>query len=126
MTDTGYDEWMAAIGDGEGYYLACPDGHGSLPPRHTCPHCGTAELTETALPETGEIVTFTEVNVPAPTFADEAPYVTAVVSFGPVKLTGVVRDVPNDDVELGATVTADVDVNATTDEKLLVFRPADA
>ncbi|AFK18526.1 nucleic acid-binding protein [Haloferax mediterranei ATCC 33500] len=126
MANTGYDEWMAAIGDGEGYYLGCPDGHGSLPPRRTCPHCGASELTEEPLPETGEVVTFTEVHVPAPNFADEAPYVTAVVSFGAVKLTGVVRDMPNDEVELGTEVTADTDVNATTGEQLLVFRPADA
>jgi hypothetical protein len=125
MADTGYDEWMAAIADGDGYYLACPDGHGSLPPRRTCPHCGASELTEEPLAETGTIVTFTEVHVPAPSFADEAPYVTAIASFGPVKLTGVLRDAPAADVELGMAVTPDVDVNETTDEQLLVFRPAD-
>ncbi|ELZ73170.1 nucleic acid-binding protein [Haloferax sp. Atlit-10N] len=124
MSDTGYDEWLAAIADGEGYYLACPDGHGSLPPRRSCPHCGAAELTEEPLPETGEVLTFTEVHVPAPNFADEAPYVTAIASFGPVKLTGVVRELPADEVDLGATVSAAVGTNATTDEQLLVFRPA--
>ncbi|WP_411965725.1 Zn-ribbon domain-containing OB-fold protein [Haloferax sp. YSMS24] len=125
MADTGYDEWVAAIADGEGYYLACPDGHGSLPPRRSCPHCGDDELTEEPLADTGTVVTFTEVHVPAPSFADEAPYVTAIASFGPVRLTGVLRDVSGSDVELGMSVTPDVDVNATTGEQLLVFRPAD-
>ncbi|KAB1192116.1 nucleic acid-binding protein [Haloferax sp. MBLA0076] len=125
MADAGYDDWVAAIADGEGYYLACPDGHGSLPPRRSCPHCASDELTEEPLAETGEIVTFTEVHVPAPSFADEAPYVTAIASFGSVRLTGVVRDVPRSDVELGMAVTPDVDVNATTGEQVLVFRPVD-
>ncbi|KAB1189090.1 MULTISPECIES: Zn-ribbon domain-containing OB-fold protein [Haloferax] len=125
MADTGYDEWLAAIADGEGYYLACPDGHGSLPPRRSCPHCGDAELTEEPLPETGTVVTFTEIHVPAPDFADAAPYVTAIATFGPVRLTGVVRDVPNAEVELGMNVTPDADVNETTGEQLLVFHPVD-
>src|SRR6056297_1929720 len=38
MTDTdyhdeGYDDWLDAIEDGDGYYLECENGHGSLPPR---------------------------------------------------------------------------------------------
>ncbi|ELZ86738.1 hypothetical protein C453_06364 [Haloferax elongans ATCC BAA-1513] len=125
MADTGYDEWLAAIAEGDGYYLACPDGHGSLPPRRSCPHCGSSELTEEPLSETGEIVTYSEVHVPAPTFADEAPYVTAIVSFGPVRLTGVLRDADPSAVDVGMEVTADVGENATSGDRLLVFRPAD-
>ncbi|UVE49026.1 Zn-ribbon domain-containing OB-fold protein [Haloferax larsenii] len=125
MADTGYDEWLAAIAEGDGYYLACPDGHGSLPPRRSCPNCGSSELTEEPLSETGEIVTYSEVHVPAPTFADEAPYVTAIVSFGPVRLTGVLRDADPSAVDVGMEVTADVGENATSGDRLLVFRPAD-
>ncbi|WP_396610342.1 Zn-ribbon domain-containing OB-fold protein [Haloferax sp. S1W] len=125
MADTGYDEWLAAIADGEGYYLACPDGHGSLPPRRACPHCGSSELTEEPLPETGDVVTFSEVHVPAPSFADEAPYVTAIASFGPVRLTGVLRDADPATVEIGMDVAADVGENATTGDTLLEFRPVD-
>ncbi|SEK44147.1 Zn-ribbon domain-containing OB-fold protein [Haloferax larsenii] len=125
MADTGYDEWLAAIAEGDGYYLACPDGHGSLPPRRSCPHCGSSELTEEPLSETGEIVTYSEVHVPAPTFADEAPYVTAIVSFGPVRLTGVLRDADPSAVDVGMEVTTDVGENATSGDRLLVFRPAD-
>ncbi|MFC7204283.1 Zn-ribbon domain-containing OB-fold protein [Haloferax namakaokahaiae] len=126
MADAAYDDWLAAIGDGDGYYLACPDGHGSLPPRRSCPHCGAAELTEEPLPATGELVTFSEVHVPAPRFADDAPYVTAIASFGPVRLTGIVRGVESADVQLGMKVVPDVGESVTTGETMLVFRPADA
>lgn len=123
MSDAGYDEWTEAILAGEGYYLACPEGHGSLPPRRVCPHCGSPDLAEEALPETGEIETFTVMHVGAPTFVDDIPYVTAVVDFGPVRLTGVV-DADADSVAVGDTVTADMDVTETTGDDVLVFRPA--
>lgn len=117
--DAGYDELLAAIRDGEGYYLECPEGHGSLPPRQVCPHCGSAELTEQPLPETGTVETYTKTHVPTPAFEDDAPYVLAIASFGPVRLTGQFQG----DVEIGATVEADVIDRKTTGEPLLVFRP---
>jgi hypothetical protein len=124
MTDLGYDEWLDALGDGEGFYLSCPEGHGSLPPRRTCPHCGAQELTEEPLPATGEVDTFTVVHVASPAFSDETPYVNAVVSFAPVRLTGVVRNVDPEDVGVGTAVEATVERNGETGERLVVFRPA--
>ena len=53
--DAGFDEWLAAIDDGEGYYLESPSGEGSLPPRRICPHSGSTDLEEEPLPEAGEI-----------------------------------------------------------------------
>ncbi|WP_458185493.1 Zn-ribbon domain-containing OB-fold protein [Haladaptatus sp. NG-WS-4] len=116
-SNEGYDEWLAAIADGEAYYLECENGHGSLPPRRICPECGVSDLEETPLPETGEIETYTVVHVPAPSFADDAPYTTAVVDFGPVRLTGVA----DDDVEVGTRVSATVGTTETTGERLLRF-----
>ena len=124
VRDEGYDDLLDAIESGEGYYLKCPEGHGSLPPRRVCPHCGATDLEETPLPETGEIDTYTEVHVPAPSFADDAPYVTAVVDFDGVRLTGQLRDVDAEEVEVGTEVAVGVGENATTDERVLVFRVA--
>ena len=120
--DEGYDDWLAAIEDGDGFYLECENGHGSLPPRRVCPHCSSTELTEEPLPETGTVETFTVVHVPTPQFSDDAPYATAVADFGSVRLTGQVRDVPVDDVTVGTTVTPDVSTTETTGERLLVLR----
>ncbi|WP_058981350.1 Zn-ribbon domain-containing OB-fold protein [Halobacterium sp. CBA1132] len=120
--DAGFDEFVAALAEGDGYYVECANGHGSLPPRRVCPECGSADLDETALPETGEVATYTKVHVPAPSFADDAPYVTAVVDFGPVRLTGqVLAAVEN--VEIGTTVEVGVRVTETRGDPLVVFEP---
>ena len=124
MSDGAYDEWLAALGADEGCYLACENGHGSLPPRRVCPHCGSEDLTEEPLPETGTVESFTVMHVAAPKFADDVPYVTAVVGFGPVRLTGVLTDVAPDDVAVGDSVVADVSTTETTGDDVVVFRPA--
>lgn len=122
VRDAGFDDFLDALADGDGYYLACADGHGSLPPRRACPHCGRTDLTEEPLPETGDVATHTQVHVPTPAFADDAPYVDAVVDFGPVRLTGQVLADPAD-VEVGLPVEPGVGETATTGERLLVFEP---
>lgn len=123
MTDRGYDEWVDALGDGAGFYLRCPEGHGSLPPRRTCPHCGAAELAETPLPEAGTVETFTEMHVAGPEFDDRTPYVTAIASFGDVRLTGVLRGASGEDAEIGLSVGVDTAENPDTGNPVVVFRP---
>ncbi|MFB6131323.1 MAG: Zn-ribbon domain-containing OB-fold protein [Salinigranum sp.] len=124
MRDAGFDDWLDAVTDGEGYYLACPEGHGALPPRRVCPECGSTDLEARPLPDRGTVETFTEVHVAGPEFAADAPYVTAIASFGPVRLTGVLRGLSAADVAVGATVEPGVDESETTGERLLVLRPA--
>jgi uncharacterized OB-fold protein len=119
----GYDEWLDALGTGEGYYLECPEGHGWLPPRRVCPECGATDLAETDLPGSGEVVTYTVTQVASPSFAEDAPYVVAIVDFGPVRTTGQVRGVDPDDVDVGMVVGATVGDRETTDDRLVEFRP---
>ena len=119
----GFDEWLDALAEDEGYYLACPEGHGWLPPRRVCPECGATDLAEEPLPAAGEVTTFTVTRVASPSFADDTPYVTAVADFGPVELTGQVRGVEPSDVEVGLVVGATVGMRATTDDRLVEFRP---
>lgn len=121
--DGEYDDLLDAIEEGEGYYCECSNGHGSLPPRRVCPHCGSRDLTETPIPDAGEIATHTTVSVPTPQFSEDAPYVTAIVDFGAVQVTGLVRDIDPDDVELGMSVGIDVGERATTGDRAIVFRP---
>ncbi|TMT86536.1 Zn-ribbon domain-containing OB-fold protein [Haloterrigena sp. H1] len=125
VTNGEYDAFLEALAEGEGYYLTCENEHGLLPPRRACPHCGDRELTERDLPASGEIVTHTTVFVPTPQFEDDAPYVTAVVDFDGVRLTGIVRGIDQDDVEIGDRVTATVEPNETDGERTIVFHPAD-
>jgi len=126
MSDTrneGFDDFLDAVEDGEPYYLEGPEGDGSLPPRRIDPATGSRELTEEPLPETGEIVTHTQTHVASPGFADDAPFVVAVAEFGPVKVTGQMRNVDADDVEIGQPVGIGIDRSETNDERLVVFHP---
>lgn len=121
MTDAGYDEWLDAIDAGQGFYLACEAGHGSLPPRRVCPHCGSPNLSEEPLPETGEVETYTVVHVPPPNFAHEAPYATVIADFGGVRLTGVLGSDAVEDVEVGSTVAAGAAHNEADDSRMVRF-----
>jgi hypothetical protein len=122
VRDDGYDDLLDAIESSEGFYIECPEGHGSLPPRRVCPHCGATDLEEVPLPEAGEIETFTTVHVASPEFADDAPYVTAVADFDGVRLTGQVRGVEPDDLEVGTEVTPGVGESETAGERVLILR----
>ncbi|TKX76867.1 nucleic acid-binding protein [Halorubrum sp. SD626R] len=126
-TNAGYDEWLDAVADGEGYALVCPDGHGSLPPRRVCPECGSTELSREPLAATGTVETQSVVHVPSPRFAEDAPYVTAIADFGPVRVTGVVRgiDPEPDAIEAGDELEASVGTRETDGERIVVFRPTD-
>jgi uncharacterized OB-fold protein len=121
--DGGYDDLLDAVADGEGYYLECPAGHGWLPPRRVCPECGARELAEEPLPESGTVETHTTIAVPTPRLADDAPFVTALADFGPVRLTGQLREIDPEDVEAGLSVGVDVGESVTTGDRVLVFRP---
>lgn len=119
-----YDEWLDAIESDEGFYLLSPEGHGSLPPRRVCPHSGSTDLSQELLPETGTVETYSVVHVGATEFADDTPYITAVVDFGPVELTGIVRGVDPEAVAVGDEMIVTVETRETTDDRLVVFRPA--
>jgi hypothetical protein len=102
--DGEFDDWLDAVAAGEGFYLEGPEGHGCLPPRRVCPHTGSPDLRRRPLPDEGAVESFTVVHVAPPAFVDETPYVTAIARFGPVKLTGVVRDAEPEAVRIGDAV----------------------
>lgn len=121
--DAGYDDLLDAIADGEGFYLECGNGHGFLPPRRVCPDCGSRDLAQEPMPESGEIETYTVVQVAAPNFAEDTPYVTALADFGPVRVTGMLNDVEPDTVDTGDVVGITVGERVTTGERMLSFEP---
>jgi len=123
VRNNGYDDFLDAVEDGEPYYLESPSENGWLPPAMVDPTTGEGDLTEQPLSDTGEVLTFTTTNVAGPAFSDDAPFVVAVAEFGPVDITGQLRDIDPEDVEIGQEVTLDVGQTETTDERLLIFRP---
>lgn len=118
-----FDDLLDALTMDEGYYLSCPNDHGVLPPQQICPDCGARTLTETPLPETGEIATYTTVSVPLPRFSEDSPYIIAIADFGSVHLTGRLRGVNPKEVETGLEVQATTETAASNDRRLLVLRP---
>ncbi|MFB6219249.1 MAG: Zn-ribbon domain-containing OB-fold protein [Halobacteriaceae archaeon] len=120
MRDAGYDDLLDGIAAGDPSYLACPAGHGSLPPRRACPECGDTDLAERPLPEEGTVETYTTVRVAAPAFEGEVPYVTAIAGFGPVRLTGLLRGVDPADVVTGLAVRPEVGETAAGDRTLVL------
>ncbi|MDS0477836.1 Zn-ribbon domain-containing OB-fold protein [Natrinema sp. 1APR25-10V2] len=123
VEDAGFDGWLADAEEGAAYYLECDNGHGSLPPRRVCPDCGSTDLEDLALPEAGEIQTFTVTHVPTPAFEEDAPYATAIADFGPVRITGQVVGVDPAAVETGLEVELEISVSETTGERVIGFRP---
>ncbi len=123
VRDAGFDDWLDALEAGDPYYLECPEGHGSLPPRRVCPECGATDLEQRSLPDVGELETFTITHVPTPAFEDDAPYATAVADFGPVRVTGQVVGIDLEEVETGQTVEPDVITSETDGERVVAFRP---
>lgn len=123
VRDAGYADLLDAIAEGEGYYVECVNGHGSVPPRHVCPDCGAQELGKQSLPDEGEIETFTIIYAPLPGLVDDTPYAIAIVNFGPVRLTGYVPDHDADTVARGLKVTPDVTETetGTTADRMIVF-----
>lgn len=119
--DGAFDAFLDAIEAGDPYYLRCPQGHGSLPPQRVCPACHSRELSRDSLPTAGEIATYTVISVPAPRFSDRSPYVTAITDLGPVNLTGQVRGVDPETVEIGLPVA--LGVETAGDERFVVFEP---
>lgn len=123
VRDDGYDDFLDALGSGEGYYLESSDGRGWLPPRAVDPRTGESDLTEKPLPDVGTIVTTTIIRVATPQFDVDAPFALAIVDFGPVKMTGQVRGVDPETVDVGMQVEPTVETRETTDDRLIVFRP---
>jgi uncharacterized OB-fold protein len=118
-----HDEFCRAAETGDPFYLACPDGHGSVPPRRVCPQCGAQSLTKEPLPETGRIQAATVVHVATAAFVDSVPYVTAIADFGPVSLTGIVTETTGDSVEHGAEVSVGIERTEERQHPTLVFEP---
>lgn len=122
--NAGYDDFVDVVAAGEGYYLECGRGHGALPPRRACPHCGRDDLSREPLADTGEVETYTVVQVPTPQLAHDVPYVTAIARFGPVRVTGFLRGVEPGEPVVGTPVELAVEHTHTEGERALVLRPA--
>jgi uncharacterized OB-fold protein len=121
--DGAYDDLLDAVEEDEGTYRECENGHGWLPPRRICPDCGSRKLHDEPIPDAGRVETYTVISVATPQFSEDTPYVTAIVAFGPLQLTALLRGVDPDAVETGMPVGLHVERTETTGDRALVVRP---
>jgi uncharacterized OB-fold protein len=101
--------FFAALADERLLGAVCADcGTALIPPRPACYECGSRDVHIEEQPQSGEIVSYTEVHKPASAFADQAPFTVAVVELeSKARLTGRVRT-PYDEVDIGMPVRLSV------------------
>jgi uncharacterized OB-fold protein len=118
-----YTEFIDAIEAGTAEYLRCEScGAAELPPRDTCPECGSATLVARELPGTGEVATFTEIGTTIEKFEDETPYTVVMVELADsLRLGGQLRDAA--DVAIGDRLAVGVERREERAD-IVVFRPA--
>ena len=97
--------FFAALDEGRLLAAVCEEcGTRLVPPRPACYDCGTRDLRIEPQPETGTVVSYTEVRTPPPALADRAPYTIAIVELDSgARLTGRLT-VSYDDTEIGMPV----------------------
>lgn len=122
VRNAGYDDFLDAVETGDPYYLQSEDGKAYLPPLGFDPSTGAESLAKQPLPDQGTILTHTTTNVALPQFADQAPYISAIAEFGPVRLTGQIR-ADLDAIDIGTTVELDVATPDSSESRVLLFKP---
>ena len=97
--------FFAALEEGRLLAAACEVcGTRLVPPRPGCYDCGSRDLRIERQPETGEVVSYTEVRTAPPALADRAPYTIAIVELDSgARLTGRLT-IPYADTEIGIPV----------------------
>ncbi|ERH04744.1 MAG: putative nucleic-acid-binding protein containing a Zn-ribbon [uncultured archaeon A07HR60] len=97
--------FFAALDEGRLLAAACEAcGTRLVPPRPACYDCGSRDLRIERQPETGEVVSYTEVRTAPPALADRAPYTVAIVELdSEARLTGRLT-VPYADAAIGMPV----------------------
>lgn len=101
--------FFAALDEGRLLAAACEDcGTRLVPPRPACYDCGSRNLKIERQPETGTVISYTEVRTPPPALADRAPYTIAIVELDSgARLTGRVT-VPYADTEIDMPVSLSI------------------
>jgi len=76
-----------------------------FPPRLVCPDEKCRDFEKVVLSGDGEVVTYTVVSVAEPRFADQVPYVVAIVGMSDgARITAMIADVDPEEVKIGMKV----------------------
>lgn len=101
ITDARSQEWFTAVRRGELLIQRCTScDRFQWYPRRGCVHCGSLDVEWATAAGTGTLHTFSVVHrTPNPEFADETPYVFAIIELDEgVRMTTRIVDVPFDEL----------------------------
>ena len=128
VPDAWSESYWRGAGEGRMVLPRCEHGHLSYPPAPSCPRCGSRALTPTEVPGRGTVYSFTVVRQTSdPAFADDLPYVVALVELdaqpGLRLLTNIVGPDP-ERVDIGTPV--EVVFEPRGDQSVPQFQVVDA
>jgi hypothetical protein len=86
-----------------------------LPPRPLCDKCFSKEFEWIELPKTGKLLTYTVIHVAPPQFQGMAPYAVGIVQLeNGLKIPGMIKGVPQEQIRIGMPLTIDFEAYAST------------
>jgi uncharacterized OB-fold protein len=86
-----------------------------LPPRPLCNDCFSKEFEWVELPHKGKLLTYTVIHIAPPQFQGMTPYAVGIVQLeGGVKIPGMIRGVPSEQLQIGMALTLDFGECAAT------------
>ncbi len=98
-----------------GKCLKCGKIH--LPPRPLCDRCLSTEFEWVELPKNGKLLTYTIIHVAPPQFQNMAPYAVGIVQLeNGVKIPGMIKDVPLDEIKVGIPLKMEFEENPQTQQ----------
>lgn len=113
-----------------GKCLKCGKIH--VPPRPLCDSCLSREFEWVEIPSRGRLLTYTVIHVAPPQFQNMAPYAVGIVQMeNGVKIPGMIREVPFEQIRVGMQLTLDFEETASTGQQWpqwprYYFKPARA
>jgi uncharacterized OB-fold protein len=79
-----------------------------LPPRPVCDDCYSREFDWTEIPSKGKLITYTIIHIAPAQFQSMAPYAVGIVQLeNGLKLPGMIRGVPAEQVRVGMDLAID-------------------
>ena len=83
-----------------------------LPPKPMCTNCFSDNLEWIRIEGTGKLRSYTIIHVAPEQFQSMVPYIVGIIEFDEgVRLPGIIRDVPAEQIKIGMNLKIDYDVS---------------
>jgi uncharacterized OB-fold protein len=88
-----------------------------LPPRTLCDNCFSKEFEWVEVPSKGKLSTYTVIHIAPTQFQSMTPYAVGIVQLGDgLKIPGMIRGVPLEQIKIGMELTLDFGECAATQQ----------